>query len=274
MAILSYKPINASRRFMTRYVKEVTKEKPEKKLTIPLRKKGGRNFQGVITVRHRGGGHKRRVRIVDFKRDKNDIPAKVIAIEYDPNRSALLALLEYEDGERRYIIQPEGLKVGKRVVSSWDKIDVRVGNCMPLEHMPLGTVIHNIELVPGRGAKIARSAGAYAQLMAIEGKYAILKLPSGEMRKVLKNCRATVGQVGNVEYENIDIGSAGRMRRLGRRPHVRGVAMNPVDHPHGGGKGKQKGYKQPVSPTGIPAKGYKTRKRNKPSSKLIIKRRR
>jgi len=273
MAILSYKPTTSARRFMSRYAREVTKEKPEKNLTIPLKKKAGRNSEGKITVRHRGGGSKRKLRIIDFKRDKFDVIGKVIAIEYDPNRSSLIALIEYEDGERRYILHPEGLKVGRKIISSLNKVDIKIGNSMPLSVMPLGTFVHNVELIPGRGGKLARSAGSFAQLMTIEGKYAILKLPSGEMRKVPKECRATVGQVGNIEYENIKIGSAGRMRRTGRRPHVRGVAMNPVDHPHGGGKGKAKGGNIPQSPTGVPAKGYKTRKKNKPSSKLIIKRR-
>ncbi|HLD29318.1 MAG TPA: 50S ribosomal protein L2 [bacterium] len=252
---------------------DVTKEKPEWKLTVPYKKKSGRNFQGQITALHRGGGFKRRFRLVDFKRTRFDIPARVLAVEYDPNRSALLALIQYENGDKSYILHPEGLKAGHTVISSKERVEVSPGNAMPLEKMPLGTFVHNVEVCPGKGGQMVRSAGGYAQLMALEGDFAVLRLPSGEMRKILKNCMGSVGQVGNLDHENIHYGSAGRMRRLGRRPRVRGVAMNIIDHPHGGGKGKSKGGNIPQSPTGVPAKGYKTRQRKKVSSRFIIKRR-
>lgn len=248
---------------------EITKTEPEKSLLAPLKKTGGRNNAGRITVRFRGGGHKRMYRIIDFKRDKDGVPAKVAAIEYDPNRSAHIALLHYLDGEKRYIIAPLGLKPGDMVESGPDA-DIKVGNALPLANIPVGTFVHNIELYPGRGGQLARAAGTSAQLMAKEGKYAILRLPSGESRMVLLTCRATIGQVGNVDHENITIGKAGRKRWLGRRPRVRGTAMNPVDHPHGGGEGKAPiGRPGPVTPWGKPTLGYKTRKK-KLSDKFIV----
>jgi len=250
---------------------EITKEKPEKSLTKGISKTGGRNSYGRITVRHRGGGHKRRYRIIDFKRDKFGVPAKVVAIEYDPNRTARIALLQYVDGERRYIIAPLGLKVGDTVMSGPDA-EVKIGNALPLERIPLGTFIHNIELIPGRGGQLARAAGAAAVLVAREGKYAHVRLPSNEVRLIPVGCMATIGQVGNLEHENVVIGKAGRKRWLGIRPTVRGVAMNPVDHPHGGGEGKSHGGRHPVTPWGQPTKGYKTR-RKKPSDRLIVSRR-
>ena len=237
----------------------------------PLKKSGGRNVNGRITCRRRGGGHKRHYRIIDFKRDKTGIPAKVAAIEYDPNRSARIALLTYVDGEKRYILAPVGLKVGD-VLESGSKADIKPGNVLPLRHIPLGTQIHNIEMRPGRGAQIARSAGTYAQLMAKEGRYAQVKLPSGEVRMVLLKCNATIGQIGNVGHENKSLGKAGRKRWLGRRPKVRGVAMNPVDHPMGGGEGRSSGGRHPCSPWGWPTKGFKTRRKRK-SDRLIIKKR-
>ncbi len=250
---------------------EITKDYPEKSLTVPLKSTGGRNNQGRITVRFRGGGHKRRYRIIDFKRDKWGVPAKVAAIEYDPNRSARIALLHYADGEKRYILWPEGLKVGDTVMAGPDA-EIKVGNALPIKYIPVGTFIHNIELIPGKGGQIARAAGTYAQLMAKEGDYAHVRLPSGEVRLIHVNCMATIGQVGNVDHENIVIGKAGRNRWLGRRPHVRGTAMNPVDHPHGGGEGKTKG-RHPVSPWGWCTKGMKTRKPKKVSDKFIVTRR-
>ena len=250
---------------------EITKDHPEKSLTVPLKSTGGRNNQGRITVRFRGGGHKRRYRIIDFKRDKWGVPAKVAAIEYDPNRSARIALLHYADGEKRYILWPEGLKVGDTVMAGPDA-EIKVGNALPIKYIPVGTFIHNIELIPGKGGQIARAAGTYAQLMAKEGDYAHVRLPSGEVRLIHVNCMATIGQVGNVDHENIVIGKAGRNRWLGRRPHVRGTAMNPVDHPHGGGEGKTKG-RHPVSPWGWCTKGMKTRKPKKVSDKFIVTRR-
>jgi large subunit ribosomal protein L2 len=272
MAIRTCTPTSAGRRFQTfDTFTGLTDEKPIRGLVKPLPKSGGRNAYGRVTSRHRGGGHKRLYRVVDFKRDKLDIPARVARIEYDPNRSTRLALLNYADGERRYILAPDQLKVGDTVISS-PRADIKPGNTLPLVNIPLGTTIHNIELYPGRGGQMARSAGTYAQLMAKEGKYAQLKMPSGEVRKVLVTCRATIGQNGNLEHENITIGKAGRARWLGQRPRVRGVAMNPVDHPHGGGEGKSSGGRHPVTPWGVPTKGYKTRK-NKPSDPLIIKRR-
>jgi large subunit ribosomal protein L2 len=250
---------------------EITSTVPERSLLRPLTKTGGRNNNGRVTSRHRGGGHKRRYRVIDFKRQKDDVPAKVATIEYDPNRSARVALLHYVDGEKRYILAPVGLQVGDTLMSG-PKADIRPGNAMALRDMPLGTTIHNIELSPGRGGQLARSAGTSAQLMAREGGYAQIRLGSGEMRLVQAVCRATIGQVGNTDHENISVGKAGRTRWLGRRPHVRGVAMNPVDHPHGGGEGKTSGGRHPVSPWGVPTKGYKTR-RNKRTSKFILRRR-
>lgn len=252
---------------------EITKSKPEKGLLLPLKKSGGRNNHGHITSRHRGGGHKRMLRIIDFKRDRRGDAAEVLAIEYDPNRSARIALVQYSDQERRYILAPRDLKVGAHVVSGADA-EVIPGNALPLSNIPLGTVLHNVELQPGRGGQMVRSAGASAQLLAREGKYATLRLPSGEMRMVHITCYATIGQLGNEERESISIGKAGRSRWLGRRPQSRGVAMNPVDHPHGGGEGKASaGNPHPVSPWGQGAKGTKTRSRSKPSNKYIVKRR-
>ena len=272
MPVKQFKPTTPSLRFKTiSSFEDITKSKPEKSLIVPLRKKGGRNNLGRITSRHRGGGHKRAYRIIDFKRDKFDIPAKVAAIEYDPNRSARIALLHYKDGEKRYIIAPIGIKVGDTIVAS-EKTEVRVGNNMKLRNIPLGSTIHNIELKIGKGGQIARSAGCYAQLVAKEEKYVQIKLPSGEVRMILTECRATLGQVGNTENLNIKVGKAGKSRWLGRRPKVRGVAMNPVDHPMGGGEGKTSGGRHPCSPWGQLAKGKKTRKQ-KNSDSLIIKKR-
>ncbi|NHM28554.1 50S ribosomal protein L2 [Desulfofundulus sp. TPOSR] len=272
MGIKKFKPTSPGRRFVTvSTFDEITKTEPEKSLLAPLRKKAGRNFQGRITVRHRGGGHKRMYRIIDFKRDKDGIPAKVASIEYDPNRSARIALLHYADGEKRYILAPVGLEVGMTVVSGPDA-DIKVGNALPLRNIPVGTLVHNLELYPGGGGQLVRSAGAAAQVMAKEGKYAHIRMPSGEMRLLLLDCRATIGQVGNVEHENITIGKAGRSRWLGIRPTVRGVVMNPVDHPHGGGEGRSPIGRNPVTPWGKPALGARTR-RKKPSDRLIIKRR-
>jgi len=251
---------------------EITTDKPEKTLLVKLTKKGGRNNRGRITVRHRGGGHKRRYRIIDFKRTKDGIPAKVATIEYDPNRTANIALLHYHDGEKRYIIAPEGLTVGSTIHSGDSGIDIKTGNAMPLSAVPVGTQVHNIEMKPGKGGQLARSAGTRAQLMAKEGKYALLRLPSGELRQVLQTCRATIGTIGNSNHGNVTWGKAGRSRWKGRRPSVRGVAMNPVDHPHGGGEGRTSGGRHPVTPWGVPTKGKKTRK-NKKTSRFIIKRR-
>ncbi|TEB11734.1 50S ribosomal protein L2 [Pelotomaculum propionicicum] len=272
MAVKKFKPTSPGRRFVTvSDFKEITKSEPEKSLVKPLKKSGGRNTQGKLTVRHHGGGHKRMYRIIDFKRDKDGIPAKVVSIEYDPNRSSRIALLNYADGEKRYIIAPVGLEVGQTLVSGPDA-DIKVGNCLPLRNIPLGTMVHNIELYPKGGGQLVRSAGASAQLMAKEGKYANIRMPSGEMRLLLQECRATIGQVGNVEHENITIGKAGRKRWMGIRPTVRGVVMNPVDHPHGGGEGRSPIGRNPVTPWGKPALGARTRKK-KPSDKLIVKRR-
>jgi large subunit ribosomal protein L2 len=274
MPVRKLKPDTPARRFMSvSTFEEITKDSPERKLTTALRKTGGRNHHGRITSRRRGGGHKRRYRIIDFKRNKFDMSAKVEAIEYDPNRSPRIALLQYEDGEKRYIIAPEGLKVGDKVVSSENSIPFKTGNAMPLGLMPDGMLVHNIELKEGKGAQMVRSAGAYARIMASESGMITLKLPSGEMRMVSAKCFATIGTVGNKSHENIRIGKAGRSRWLGKRPKVRGVAMNPVDHPHGGGEGKTSGGRHPVSPWGTPAKGYKTRKKNKASNRYIVKRR-
>ncbi|MGI6065786.1 MAG: 50S ribosomal protein L2 [Bacillota bacterium] len=273
MGIKGFRPTSPGRRGMTvSTFEEITKDQPEKSLTAPLKKTGGRNNRGKITTRHRGGGHKKLYRIIDFKRDKDNIPAKVASIEYDPNRSANIALLNYVDGEKRYIIAPNGLSVGDTVVSGPDA-DIKVGNALPLSNIPEGTVVHNIELRPAAGAKMARSAGSSAQLMAKEGKYATLRMPSGEMRMVLARCKATIGQVGNIDQENITIGKAGRSRWLGIRPSVRGVVMNPVDHPHGGGEGRSPVGRNPVTPWGKPALGAKTRKKKKASDQLIVKRR-
>jgi len=273
MAVRKLKPTSAGRRFQTvSDFEEITRTTPEKSLTVGLTKKSGRNSYGRVTSRRRGGGHKRRYRIIDFKRQKTGVPAKVAHIEYDPNRSARIALLHYYDGEKRYILAPVGLKQGD-VVEAGDSVDIKPGNALILSRIPVGTVIHNIELHPGRGGQFCRAAGTYAQLVAKEGKYALLRLPSGEVRKVLASCCATVGQVGNVNHENVSLGKAGRNRWLGRRPEVRGVAMNPVDHPLGGGEGRSSGGRHPVSPWGMPTKGYKTRDRKKSSNKLIVKRR-
>lgn len=271
----TYKPYTKSRRFMTSTDFSVlTKKEPEKALLIPKKKKGGRNAHGHLTVRHQGGGHKRMIRIIDFKRDKVGVSAKVIAIEYDPNRSAFLALVEYSDSLRKYIIAPVDLKVGDTVVSGPDA-DIKPGNALPIRNIPVGTFIHNIELSKGKGAQIVRSAGTSAQLMAKEGDYSHVKLPSGEIRLIHLDCYATIGQVGNVEHGTISIGKAGRSRWLGIRPTVRGAAMNPHDHPHGGGEGKSgQGNPHPVSPWGMPTKGFKTRRVGKYSNRLIIKRRR
>ncbi len=272
MALKQFNPTSPGRRFMTTLLNEdITKSRPEKALTEALRRSGGRNNKGHITFWFRGGGHKRRYRIVDFRRDKLDVPAKVAAVEYDPNRSARLALLHYLDGEKRYILCPDGLKVGQTIVAS-ESADILPGNCLPLKAIPAGTMIHNIELRKGKGGQLVRSAGAAAQLVAREGEYAQVKLPSGEVRKVHTECVATIGQVGNIEHKNVSIGKAGRSRWLGKRPHNRGVVMNPVDHPHGGGEGRTSGGRHPVTPWGKPTKGYKTR-RNKRTQAFILKRR-
>lgn len=273
MGIKKLKPVTPGTRFKTNFTfEEITKSVPEKKLTVALRKSGGRNNLGHMTARHIGGGHKRRYRLIDFKRDKHGIQAKVFSIEYDPNRSSRIALLHYADGEKRYIIAPNGLKVGDKVISGPGS-EISVGNALPLKEMPLGSFVHNVELKPGKGGQLARSAGSALQLMAKEGKYAQLRMPSGEVRLISQECMATYGTVGNSEHENISLGKAGRSRWLGRRSHVRGVAMNPVDHPMGGGEGKTSGGGHPVSPWGQKAKGLKTRKRKNPSNKYIIKRR-
>jgi len=273
MAIKKYQPTSPGRRGMTvSTFEEITTTVPEKSLLAPLNKRGGRNNQGRLTTRHQGGGHKQMYRIIDFKRDKDNIPGKVASIEYDPNRTANIALLNYADGEKRYIIAPYGIKVGDSLLSG-DGIDIKNGNALPLSSIPVGTVVHNVELIPGKGAQIARSAGCSVQLMAKEGKYATLRMPSGEMRMVLARCRATIGQVGNIDQENINIGKAGRSRWLGIRPANRGVVMNPCDHPHGGGEGRSPVGRNPVTPWGKPALGAKTRKRKKSSSRLILKRR-
>jgi len=272
MASKNYKPTSAGRRHRTTSrFDEVTSVKPEKSLVQGKSKNGGRNNTGRITCRHRGGGHKRRYRFIDFKREKLDVPAKVASIEYDPNRSALIALLHYLDGEKRYIIAPHQLKVGDRLISG-DVADILPGNTLPLHSIPLGTLIHNIELKPGKGAQLVRSAGTVSQLLAKEGRYAHIRLPSGEVRLILLQCKATIGQVGNTNHENISYGKAGKTRWLGRRPHVRGVVMNPVDHPHGGGEGRTSGGRHPVTPWGVPTKGYKTRKKQA-SDRYILRRR-
>ena len=272
MGIKKYKPTSPGRRGMTvSTFEEITTSKPEKSLLEPKKSKGGRNNQGRLTTRHQGGGHKQMYRKIDFKRNKDGVPAKVATIEYDPNRTANIALLNYLDGEKRYILAPLGLKVGDTIYSGTD-VDIITGNCLPLTNIPVGTVVHNVELTPGQGGKMARAAGSSVQLMAKEGKYATLRMPSGEMRMVLANCRATVGQVGNIDQENINIGKAGRSRWMGVRPANRGVVMNPVDHPHGGGEGRSPVGRNPVTPWGKPALGAKTRNRKKASNRMIIKR--
>ena len=273
MAIKKFKQNNNSRRFMTvSTFDEVATTAPERSVLVSKNKSGGRNANGTITVRHIGGGNRVKYRIIDFKRDKDGIPAKVATIEYDPNRSANIALLNYADGEKRYIIAPLGITVGDVVVSGPDA-DIKAGNCLPIENIPVGTVIHNIELNPGRGAQLCRAAGNEAQLMAKEGKYATVRLPSGEMRYILARCKATIGQIGNVDHEIVSLGKAGRKRHMGVRPTVRGVVMNPCDHPHGGGEGKSPvGMPSPVTPWGKPALGYKTRKKKNVNDKYIIKR--
>ena len=274
MPIISYKPTTNGRRGMTTMdYSGLSKVAPEKSLLAPLKKNAGRNSYGRITVRHRGGGNRRKYRIIDFKRNKADMPATVLTLEYDPNRSAHIALVQYEDGEKRYIIAPQGLKVGD-VVTSGAAADIKPGNALPLANIPTGTFIHNVELYPGKGAQLARSAGVMAQLVAKEGGKALLRLPSGEMRYVPAECMATIGQVGNIEHENVHIGKAGRKRHMGWRPTVRGSVMNPCDHPHGGGEGRSPiGRPGPVTPWGKPALGYKTRKNHNRSDKYIVKRR-
>jgi large subunit ribosomal protein L2 len=272
MALKQFNPTSPGRRFMTALTfEEITKDRPEKSLTEPRKRTGGRTNRGRTSVWFRGGGHKRRHRIVDFRRDKKEVPAKVAAIEYDPNRSARLALLHYHDGDKRYILCPDGLRVGQTVVAS-ETADILPGNCLPLRAIPAGTMIHNVELRKGKGGQLVRSAGATAQLVAKEGDYAQIKLPSGEVRQVHVECNATVGQVGNLDHKNVSLGKAGRSRWLGRRPHNRGVTMNPVDHPHGGGEGKTSGGRHPVTPWGKPTKGFKTRN-NKRTQRFIVKRR-
>ena len=274
MGMKSFKPYTPSRRNMTvSTFEEVTKKTPEKSLLATKKKNAGRNSYGRITVRHQGGGNRQKYRIIDFKRNKDNMEATVIGIEYDPNRSSNIALIQYEDGEKAYILAPQGITDGSKVVSG-ESVDIKPGNCMPISSIPVGTLIHNIELNPGQGGKLVRAAGQEAQLMAKEGKYANLRLPSGEMRLVMLNCRATIGTIGNSEHENIKLGKAGKTRHLGKRPEVRGSAMNPVDHPHGGGEGKAPvGHAGPLTPWGKPALGYKTRNKKKLSNKFIVKRR-
>jgi large subunit ribosomal protein L2 len=272
MPVRTYKPTSAGRRFQTvQTFDEITSTEPYKPLTEPLKKSGGRNNQGELTSWWRGGGHKRTYRIIDFRRDKRDIPAKVTTVEYDPNRSARIALVTYADGEKRYILHPLGLKVGDSIVAGVTA-DILPGNALPLKNIPLGTVVHNVELRPGKGGQMARSAGAAVQVVAKEGEYATLRMPSSEVRLVNMECYATVGQVGNVDHENVSIGKAGRSRWLGKRPHVRGVAMNPVDHPLGGGEGKTSGGRHPVTPWGVPTKGYKTRNRKSTDAFIVTRR--
>jgi len=272
MAIKKFKPTSPGRRQMTSSTfEEITTSTPEKSLLAPAKKSGGRNNAGRITQRHSGGGHKQRYRLIDFKRDKKEIPAKVATIEYDPNRSARIALLNYADGEKRYILAPVGINVGDMIVAS-DQADIKPGNALSIRAIPLGTWVHNVELKVGKGGQLARSAGTYAMISAKEGKYAQLRLPSGEVRLVLQDCCATIGQVGNTEHEIVNIGKAGRNRWLGKRPQSRGVAMNPVDHPHGGGEGKSSGGRHPVTPWGVPTKGYKTRS-NKRTDRFIVRKR-
>ena len=272
MTIRKHKPTSPGRRFQTvQTFEEITATKPYKPLTEALPKSGGRNNRGRVTSWQRGGGHKRTYRIIDFKRDKRDVPGKVSTVEYDPNRSARIALVTYADGDKRYILQPANVTVGDAVIAG-DRVDILPGNALPLKNIPLGTQLHNVELKPGKGGQIARSAGSSVQLVAKEGRYASVRMPSGEVRRILMECSATVGRVGNIDHENVSLGKAGRARWLGRRPNVRGVAMNPVDHPHGGGEGKASGGRHPVSPWGMPTKGYRTRSR-KASDKFIIQRR-
>jgi large subunit ribosomal protein L2 len=275
MPVKKYKPYTPSRRFMTTLVNpELKREnKPEKGLVVGKKRSGGRNNDGRTTVRFRGGGHKQRIRIIDFDRDKHGVPGVVKSLEYDPNRSANVALIYYRDGEKRYILAPNGLKVGDEIMAG-PEAPIAVGNSMPLSRLPLGTEIHNIEMIPGQGGKVARGAGIVAQLLAKDGGWAQIRMPSGEIRKFKVECYATVGQVGNLEHENIDKGKAGRNRWLGRRPHVRGTVMNPVDHPHGGGEGKSNSGRPPCSPWGVQAKGYRTRKKRNPTDKFIVRRRR
>ena len=272
MALISRKPTSPGRRFQTTTdFAEITRSEPEKSLVRPLKKTGGRNCHGRVTIRFRGGGHKRRYRLIDFKRNKLEVPAKVASIEYDPNRTTRIALLHYVDGEKRYILAPQDLRVGDMVVSS-ATADIKPGNTLPLLNIPNGTLVHNVEMKPGKGGQMARAAGAYAQLMAKEGRQAHLKLPSGEVRMVPVDCRATIGRLSNVEQENVCLGKTGRKRWVGKRPHVRGVVMNPVDHPMGGGEGKSSGGRHPCTPWGVPTKGYKTRK-PKASDRYIVKHR-
>jgi len=271
MAIKKFKPTSPGRRHMTASTfEEITTSTPEKSLVAPLKRSFGRNSYGRITKRHTGGGHKRKYRLIDFKRDKKEVPAKIVSIEYDPNRSARIALLNYVDGEKRYILAPIGISVGDTVVAS-DQADIKPGNALAIRAIPLGTWVHNVELKVGKGGQLARSAGTYAMIAAKEGKYAQLRMPSGEVRLVLQECCATIGQVGNADHENVKIGKAGRNRWLGKRPQSRGVAMNPVDHPHGGGEGKSSGGRHPVTPWGVPTKGYKTRV-NKRTDRFIVRR--
>lgn len=273
MALKAFNPTSPGRRGMTAATfEEITKKKPEKSLLRPLRRKGGRNNQGKVTVRHRGGGAKRMLRVIDFKRNKIGVEGEVVAIEYDPNRSAYIALVSYDDGEKRYILAPLGLSVGQRIMSGRSNVEVKVGNAMPLGMVPVGVVIHNIELQPGKGGQIVRSAGASAQVIGREETYSLVKLPSTEVRRILNTCMATVGQVGNVDHQNISLGKAGRTRHMGRRPKVRGAAMTPRDHPHGGGEGRNPRGMPPKTPWGKPALGYKTR-RNKVSDRMIVRRR-
>jgi large subunit ribosomal protein L2 len=274
MAIKKFRPITNGRRHMTvSDFAEITTDKPERSLLAPLKKRAGRNNQGKLTVRHQGGGHKRQYRIIDFKRDKDGIPGRVATIEYDPNRSANIALINYVDGEKRYILAPKGVKVGTEIMSG-ETADIKPGNALQLKDIPVGTTVHNVELKPGRGGQLVRSAGASAQILGREEKYTLVRLASGEVRLILSTCRATVGQVGNLEHELISIGKAGRSRWKGKRPTVRGSVMNPSDHPHGGGEGRAPiGRPSPVTPWGKPTLGYKTRKRNKPSDKFIVRRR-
>lgn len=274
MAIKKFRPTSNGRRNMsTSDFAEITTDQPEKSLLSPVYRRGGRNNQGKLTVRHQGGGHKRQYRIIDFKRDKDGIPGRVATVEYDPNRSSNIALIHYADGEKRYILAPKGIKVGTEIKSGTEA-DIKLGNALPLTNIPVGTIIHNIELKPGRGAQLARSAGAQAQILGREDKYTLVRLASGEVRLVLSTCRATIGQVGNIEHELIRVGKAGRSRWLGKRPTVRGSVMNPNDHPHGGGEGRAPiGRKSPMSPWGKPTLGLKTRQRNKPTDKYIVRKR-
>ena len=276
MGVKQYKPTSPGRRFQTvSDFAEITRKKPEKSLVTSKTNKAGRNNYGRITTRHQGGGVKRKYRVIDFKRNKDGVPSKVASIEYDPNRSAYIALLHYKDGEKRYILHPKGLKVGHLVYSGEEGVDIMPGNCLPLKNIPVGTLVHCVEMQPGKGAALARSAGTSVQLMGKEGNYAILRMPSSEMRRVLLDCRATIGEVGNADHSNIKIGKAGRKRWMGVRPTVRGTVMNPIDHPHGGGEGKNKSAgRHPVTPWGISTKGHKTRNPKKASSRLIIRRRR